>query len=121
MRLLYLEDQIDSAQIVKEELHDCGFAVDHASTIEDADYIEALTRYDALLLDQNLPDGDGLTWLKSMRDRGKTTPAILLTAFCDGPHDVANAQGRFWICTLGILNISVRVCSWIRKLKSPGF
>ena len=91
MRLLYVEDQLESAAIVKEELSEFGFAVDHATTIEDADYIEGLAEYDAVILDRHLPDGDGLQWLQSIRKRGCDTPTIILTAFCSGPIDVASA------------------------------
>jgi DNA-binding response OmpR family regulator len=36
--------------------------------------------YEAILLDLRLPDGDGLTLLKSLRSRGNKTPVIVLTA-----------------------------------------
>lgn len=36
--------------------------------------------YDALLIDWQLPDGSGLDWLRRLRQRGLTTPALMLTA-----------------------------------------
>lgn len=36
--------------------------------------------YDLLILDINLPDGNGLDLLRKLRDQGNETPAILLTA-----------------------------------------
>jgi DNA-binding response OmpR family regulator len=36
--------------------------------------------HDALLLDRNLPDGDGMTLLRQLRDAGRSLPVIVLTA-----------------------------------------
>lgn len=36
--------------------------------------------FDLMLLDINLPDGNGLDFLRALRDGGNTVPAILLTA-----------------------------------------
>ena len=36
--------------------------------------------YDALLVDWQLPDGSGLGWVRSLRQRGIATPVLMLTA-----------------------------------------
>jgi DNA-binding response OmpR family regulator len=38
------------------------------------------TRFDAVVLDLMLPDGSGLDILNELRDRGDTTPVLMLTA-----------------------------------------
>lgn len=43
------------------------------------DYVNA-TRYDAILLDLNLPNEDGLSLLRRLRERGEATPVLVLTA-----------------------------------------
>ncbi|MEC7258171.1 MAG: response regulator transcription factor [Pseudomonadota bacterium] len=51
-----------------------------ATTIEDARDCRAVQRYDAVLLDINLPDGSGLALLRDMRAGADRTPVLMLTA-----------------------------------------
>jgi two-component system OmpR family response regulator len=80
MRLLAVEDEADLSELVKANLARHGFAVDLASTLADAEACLNTTAYDVILLDLQLPDGDGLTLLKQVRDAGRTTPVIAVTA-----------------------------------------
>lgn len=54
--------------------------VDHVSSLADADEAVSAAAYSAILLDRQLPDGDGLTLIPKLRTRGTTTPIIVLTA-----------------------------------------
>lgn len=87
MRLLLVEDGLDLAQIIMGELHPAGFAVDHVDNLEDASFSARATDYAAVLLDRQLPDGDGLNWLKSMRRQNWTLPAIIMSGSCYGVRD----------------------------------
>jgi DNA-binding response OmpR family regulator len=87
VRLLLVEDGLDLAQIIMGELHPAGFAVDHVDNLEDASFSARATDYAAVLLDRQLPDGDGLTWLKSMRRQNWTLPAIIMSGSCYGVRD----------------------------------
>ncbi len=80
MRLLAVEDEADLSELVKANLARHGFAVDLAATLADAEACLNTTAYDVILLDLQLPDGDGLALLKRVRDAGQTTPVIAVTA-----------------------------------------
>lgn len=80
MRLLLVEDQPDIAALTAAALHRRGFVVDVAETLGDADIFFKDGQYDAILLDRQLPDGDGLSWLKRTRRGGSTVPALIMTA-----------------------------------------
>jgi len=54
--------------------------VDHVTCLADADEAISAAAYSAILLDRQLPDGDGLTLIPKLRRRGTTTPVIVLTA-----------------------------------------
>jgi len=45
-----------------------------------------------LLTDHLMPDLNGINLIRSLRERGSTVPAILLTGYCDEPELVANTQ-----------------------------
>lgn len=89
MRLLLIEDNDRLSEFLEKALHDSGFTVDRFATLGDADAALAGARFDAAIIDLGLPDGDGLSLVKSMRARGDQTPALILTAR-DGLSDRVN-------------------------------
>ncbi|MDV7271483.1 response regulator transcription factor [Thioclava sp. A2] len=80
MRILIVEDATDMAEAVAIRLGRVGMACDLADTLSDAEDFLAVQRYDALILDINLPDGLGTELLQSLRARGDRTPVLMLTA-----------------------------------------
>jgi len=79
MRILIIDDDHDLADLAKTVLSADGFAVDVFNTLEDGRLAIETTDYDALILDLNLPDGDGITLLEERRNAGDTTPVLILT------------------------------------------
>lgn len=80
MRILMVEDAIDLAEGVIAHLARSGLACDLAGSVEDARDFRAVQRYDAIVLDINLPDGSGLTFLRELRTAADRTPVLMLTA-----------------------------------------
>ena len=54
--------------------------VDHISTLADAEEAVFVNDYGAILLDRQLPDGDGLTLIPKLRAKRAGVPVIVLTA-----------------------------------------
>jgi len=86
MRLLVVEDEIELAALMQRALEQSGFAVDWAPDLAQADDHIGLARYDTIILDLGLPDGDGLTLLRRLRARGSAVAVLVLTAR-DAPED----------------------------------
>lgn len=80
MRFLLIEDNPKLAEAVVDRLMLDGHVVDHAADLQTSFDYTATTRYDLILLDIMLPDGDGRTFLANHRDRAESTPVIVLTA-----------------------------------------
>lgn len=80
MRILIAEDEIEIAKALKVLLERNKYSVDIVHTGTDAyDYI-TVSEYDAIVLDIMMPGMDGLTVLRTIRERGNSTPVMLLTA-----------------------------------------
>ena len=79
MRLLLLEDDLILGEGLRDFLQLEGHVVDWAKRLADVSGRDA-PGYDALLVDWQLPDGSGLAWVKELRERGDTTPVLMLTA-----------------------------------------
>jgi two-component system response regulator TctD len=80
MKYLLVEDNHELANAVCSRMEFDGHVVDHADKLQDAIAFADTSEYDLILLDINLPDGDGRTFLKHHRDRKQVTPIIVLTA-----------------------------------------
>lgn len=80
MRLLAIEDEPDLAEVIADYLGSAGHAVDLALNADEAEAALAAAQYDLVLLDLQLPDGDGLRLLKQLRQAGDRTPVMIVTA-----------------------------------------
>lgn len=80
MRILVVEDERDLNEIIGKQLAADGYSVDSCFDGEEAIDILDYTEYDGVVLDIMLPKADGFAVLKSLRDKGKNTPVLFLTA-----------------------------------------
>lgn len=79
-RILLLEDDEALRRGICMALETPSCTVTHCSTCLQAINILQGMVFDLLILDINLPDGSGLELLRTLRQNGNSTPAILLTA-----------------------------------------
>src|SRR6266481_6954298 len=80
MRLLIVEDNEQLAALLNEAFATTGFDVDILGTAAEARAALTTTRYAALVLDLGLPDEDGLSVLRELRQRKDPLPVLVLTA-----------------------------------------
>jgi len=88
MKALLVEDDAAMALLTQQVLVQEGFAVDVATTGNDAQTLAFVNDYDAIILDLALPDRNGLTVLQALRREGRSTPVIVLTATNDSATTV---------------------------------
>ncbi len=80
MRILLVEDDDRMARLVQRGLSEEGHQVDLCQRGADASMQAMAVGYDVIVLDWGLPDVDGVTVLRRWRERGLTTPVLMLTA-----------------------------------------
>jgi DNA-binding response OmpR family regulator len=80
MRVLVGEDEKKTASFIRKALQAEGFAVDVCGNGEEGWAAALATSFDAIVLDIMLPGRDGLSLLRQLRERGKATPVLLLSA-----------------------------------------
>ena len=78
-KVLYMEDDEAQARLVRKCLERAGYEVDVAE-----DGAAGLTaceaiRYDAVIIDQTMPEMSGLDVIRAMADRGPLPPTIMVT------------------------------------------
>ena len=79
-RILLVEDHERLALLVSNGLSAAGIAVDAVQRVDAAWSALQQVKYGALVLDRSLPDGDGLVFLKRLRDAQLGIPCLVLTA-----------------------------------------
>ena len=80
MKVLVIEDSERLRKSLGEGLRRSGFAVDMADDGEAGLRFALATEYDAIVLDLMLPKLDGLSVLQHLRDRGRNTNVLILSA-----------------------------------------
>lgn len=79
--VLVVEDEAHLAAGLRLNLELDGYRVVNARTVREAGaQLVQSAPIDLILLDVNLPDGDGYTFCKQLRDAGQYLPVIMLTA-----------------------------------------
>jgi len=79
-QILLIEDDDGTAEEIRLELAHAGHAIARAATLRDGDRLSREDGVDLLILDRQLPDGEGLEWLAGLRRDGRRTPALVLSA-----------------------------------------
>lgn len=82
MKILLIEDNVELANIIQEELESNDYIVDCCYDGETAMMFALRTEYayDLVIVDRMLPIIDGLTIIRAMRNKGIQIPVIITTA-----------------------------------------
>ena len=80
MRILLAEDEEDLNRLITQKLVFDGYSVDSCQDGREAIDILSYVEYDAIILDIMMPKEDGYAVLRHLRNIGKTTPVLFLTA-----------------------------------------
>ncbi len=80
MRILVVEDDVKITRFVEKGLVSAGYAVDIAATGVQGFEKAFDTSYDTLIIDIMLPEMDGFTLIRKIREHQNNTPIIVLSA-----------------------------------------
>ncbi|MBS0514492.1 MAG: response regulator transcription factor [Proteobacteria bacterium] len=80
MKILIVEDQQRLGEFLRQGLTERAYTVNWVRTCADARDALCETKYDVIVLDLGLPDGDGLTLLREWRQSGFVEPVLILSA-----------------------------------------
>lgn len=119
MRLLVVEDEKDLNDIIRKQLVADGYSVDVSFDGEDAIDILSYTDFDGVILDIMLPGADGYEVLKSLRNNGKTTPVLFLTArdsIEDRVKGLDSGANDYLVKPFALKELSARVRAMTRNL-----
>ena len=80
MRILVIEDERKIADFIKRGLKEEGYAVDVSYDGQEGHFQATTAEYDLIILDLMLPNLDGMSLCKKLREEKNATPILMLTA-----------------------------------------
>jgi two-component system copper resistance phosphate regulon response regulator CusR len=80
MKILIVEDEFKLAHFIFKGFKDLGHVVDLAYTTSEGKEFIARQDYDVLILDNMLPDGDGLDLVKFSKEKSPNNSILMLSA-----------------------------------------
>lgn len=92
MRLLVIEDNPKMAEFIRQGFAEQGYAVDVVATAREGEACAPGGDYDCIVLDVMLPDQDGLTTCRRLRQHGVHVPILMLTALGSTSDKVAGLE-----------------------------
>lgn len=88
MRVLLVEDDADMAESLKASLSDDDHDVELAGDGELGEAKALTGEFDVIVLDRMLPKKQGVSVVRTLRDKGLSTPVLILSALHDEDHRV---------------------------------
>ncbi len=94
LRCLIIEDEADTARFVCNGLKEAGYTVTWCSGSVEGLNLASGEQWDIIILDRMLPGNvDGLSIVKTLRELGKTTPVLILSALASLDERVRGLRG----------------------------
>ncbi|MCD8362041.1 MAG: response regulator transcription factor [Lachnospiraceae bacterium] len=117
MRILLAEDERDLNRIISKKLTSDGYSVDSCYDGKEAMDMLACADYDAAILDIMMPGADGFAVLASLRNAGRTTPVLFLTArdsISDRVKGLDSGANDYLVKPFSFEELSARIRAMIR-------
>lgn len=80
MRILIIEDDLETARFLTKALSESGHKVEHANNGEIGLQYGLANDYDVLIVDRMLPGRDGLSIIEQLRSHEINTPVLIISA-----------------------------------------
>lgn len=122
MKLLVVEDDPKTADYIRRGLAELGHSTDHAPNGVEGLTAALTNRYDAMILDRNLPELDGMAVLRAMRAQADHTPVLVLSALGEVDDRVAGlrAGGDDYLAKpFSFQELTARLEAIVRRQKEP--
>jgi signal transduction histidine kinase/DNA-binding response OmpR family regulator len=119
LRVLLCEDDPETAIVICERLHEAGFLADVALTANEAVARVAAASYAAVLVDLQLPEGDGISLIKQLRAQPQIYNTLLVVLSADLEQARDEERPSTLLNILDWLDTPIDVARLVRVLDRP--
>jgi DNA-binding response OmpR family regulator len=121
-RILVVEDNLNILDSLQRSLETDGYEVMVATRAAQAVPLAASQSPDLVILDVELPDGDGFSVLAELRRRGNACPVMFLSARsqeADKLHGFRLGADDYMTKPFSIMELLARISALLRRAKGP--
>ena len=118
MKLLIVEDDLLLQEGLGLSFSQDGYALDLATTAEQAEQYVRCAQYSLIILDLGLPDQDGAVLLRHWRQRGIKSPVLILTArdaLEDRVNGLDSGADDYLVKPFALVELQARARALIRR------
>jgi len=118
MRALIVEDELKTAAYLRQGLSENGFVVEVCGNGIDGLHQALTVNSDLIILDVMLPECDGWSILRALRNAGKQTPVLFLTArdtICDKVKGLELGADDYLVKPFDFAELLARVRTILRR------
>lgn len=123
MKILLIEDNRDLALNLFDYFESKGHTMDLAGDGISGLHFAATNPYDVLILDLMLPGLDGLTLCRKLREAGKQTPVLMLTARDSLEDKIAGLEAGaddYVVKPFALREVELRLHALLRRVQARG-
>lgn len=123
MRILVVEDEVKTADYIRQGLTESGYIVDCVSTGSDGLYLARQHEYELIMLDVNLPEMDGWHVLERLRSQPCASRIMMLTArsrLADRVRGLESGADDYLIKPFEFPELLARVRALMRRCEHAG-
>lgn len=117
-RILLVEDDFDLGAALVRVLGQDHYDMTWVRRLQEARDQLAASKFDCVVLDINLPDGEGFTLLTSLRSQKKSLPVIMMTAretLDDRLRAFSSGADDYVIKPFAVPELSARIAAVVRR------
>lgn len=92
-KILIVDDEEDICYFLSRNLSEKGYSTVYSHSLAEAELQLKKDTPDILLLDNHLPDGKGVDFMRSISDKYPSLKVVMITAH-DSPQDRSRAYGN---------------------------
>lgn len=95
INILICDRNFDNADLIRSMLSERNIHSDIANTTKEADHLLQINHYDAITIDLSLPEEDGLSYIRRLRQQPKTRaiPIVVISVEVDHNKKALNGDG----------------------------
>jgi two-component system CheB/CheR fusion protein len=107
LRILMVEDHVDTARVMRRLLKLDGHTVEWAADVATALKLAAAHTFDLILSDLGLPDGTGMDLMRTLRHSGSMVPGIVISGYGQDQDIELSRQAGFVAHLVKPLNLDM--------------
>jgi two-component system, OmpR family, alkaline phosphatase synthesis response regulator PhoP len=116
--IVLVEDELDILELVEYSLKKEGYDVEGFLDTSRVEELLSTENVDLLIMDRNLPQIDGVEFVKNLRKKGFQTPVIFLTAKTEDSHKIEGLEAGaddYIVKPFNVSEMLLRVKAVIRR------